>query len=508
METKVIDKNLFDIIKSTVNKMADLIRPTFGPASNKVIIDRPTHAMVVDDGVQIARDLQLPDPIENAIVKVIRETAIKTNERVGDGTTGAILILQALINEVARRSKVNGREIEIELKKELEEVKKQLLDSVVKIESKEDLKKVAMVSFDNEKVAEIISDLYFKYGRDATITVEKSQTMEIESKESGGIKIDSGYISPYMITNPQRMEAEIAKPYILITDHRLMEFNDILPIMEKLIEEKKRSLVIIAEHMEGSALSTAIINKIQGKFVTIAINAPKDPVMLADIAMVTGAKLFSQDKGDKLPTKIEEVNLDDLGRASKFICRQNESIIVKPEGDKVLVAHEISQLELAVKNETVPAKKEALQLRLSRLTNKIAVIKAGAFTDNEQIALKYKIEDAINSTKCAYKNGVVPGAGMALGLVNTSSSLLNNALKYPYRQLYENMDVNAPDIQPANEEIEVTNLVTGEKGNFMDVGVADPVDTLIAGVESAVSIASLLLTSSGIICEYQEKNGK
>ena len=509
-KTKIIsNKEIFGVIQSAVNRMVDFIKDTFGPASNKVIIDRPTHCMIVDDGVQIGRDFQLPLPEENAIVKIIREVSGKTNDRVGDGTTGALIILQAIINEVARKRKIDGRKIEIELKKGLEEAKKQLLSSVAKIKTKEELKKTALISYDNEEIAEIVANLYFKHGKDVVITVEKSPAMKTESVESEGLKIDRGYISPYMVTNPQRMEAEIEKPYILITDLRLTEFGDILPIMERLVKENKRDLVIIAENIEGSALATIVINKIKGEFNVVAINAPssgKDrTVFLNDIALMTGAKMFSSEKGDKLPKTIEEVNLDDLGKAAKFICKQNESIIMGPKGQKADIAYNISALKQSIENEKNENSKEQMKLRLARFTNKIAVIKVGAMTENERTALKYKTEDAVNSVRAAYKNGVVAGAGLSLARIKTSSELLNEALKYPYRQLCENMGM---DVAPLGKDGEALNVVTGKRGNYMEVGVMDPVDILIAGVESAISIASLLLTSSGMIVEYPKEHGE
>ena len=496
-EIAVVQKDTFKTIHTAVNKLVEFVKPTFGPAGNKVIISKSTHKGVFDDGVQIARDFELQDPTENAIINIIRETAIKTNDRVGDGTTGSLLMLQAIINKVAEMKEFDGRKIELELLQGLKEVKEQLLKSAKPIKTKEELKKVALISFDNEKIAEMIAELYFKLGKDGIITIDKSQTMEVESEMSEGVKLPRGYISPYMITNAERMEAVIEKPYILITDYRLTEINDILPIMNKMAAENKRELVVICDNMEQGALATAIVNKVQNKFYVLAINAPQGDnrkILLEDLAILTGAKVFSESKGDKL----EMAEIKDLGRAERIVCKREESIFIKPKGVKTEVSSAVLSLKMAIGSEKNEKARGELQKRLAMFTNTLAVIKVGALTENEQKALKYKVEDAVNAVKAAYVNGVVCGAGVALAECKTSSELLNEALQYPARQVRE----NSGKVFPSVKEGDVWNLATEKTGNFMDVGVIDPVDVLIAGVESAVSIAALLLTSSGIIVEY------
>jgi len=504
-------EEVFQIIRSAVDKLVDTIRPTFGPASNKVIIDKIPYRMAVDDGVQIARDFELNDPCENAVVKIIRETAIRTNDRVGDGTTGALIMLQAIINEVSRKSKWSGRKIELELKRGLEDVKKHLQKEAVQINSKEDLKKVALISFDDAEIAEMIADLYHKLGKDGVITIDKSPTMDTTVETSDGIKLNTGYISPYMVTNPQRMETEIDKPHILITDYRLTEANDILPLMNKMAKEGKGNLVVIAENVEHHALSTMVINlphvmnpqtNQPGKFMSVAVPVPKNiddrKVFLEDLALMTGAKMFTESKGDKL----ENAEISDLGKAKKFICRREESIIVSPSGEKGAVATAISSLRVALDSEKDPKKKETLLKRLGLFTNTLAVIKVGAPTENEQKALKYKVEDTIHAVQSAYRHGVVCGAGIGLSRIKTKSPILNEALQYPSRQLRENMGM---EDEIELKDGEAINVVTGKKGPFMQVGVADPADVLLAGVESAVSIASILLTSTGMIVEKHKE---
>jgi chaperonin GroEL len=495
MRFNVIGKGSFDIIKSAVNKTVDLIKPTFGPASNKVIISKITHGFVVDDGVQIARDLEFDDPVENAIMKVVRETAIKTNDRVGDGTTGALIMLQAIINEVSGLSKIDGRKIEKELKAGFDECKSQLLKMSKPVKTIDDLTKVAMVSFDDEKIAKLIAKAWYELGIDGVLTVDKSGTMETTVDMTDGVKLARGYISPYMINNPQRMECVIEKPYILFTDYRLTEAADVIGIMDQLLKRKILSLVIIADGVEGNALATLIVNKMQGKFDTVAVTKPPaDSEMLEDLAFMTGGKVFSDKKGDKL----ENATVENLGRATRFIARRDESFIVGPRGNKEAIKGAIKDLTTAMEAEKDESSKKKIQRRLGRFTNKVGVVKVGAPTENEVNALKYKIEDSVNATLSAYKSGVVCGGGMALAGLMTSSEILNAALKEPFKQLKINVGLDSH--RPLLKD-EAVNVVTGEIGNYVKVGVMDPVEVLIAQIESAVSIASLLVTTSGMIIE-------
>lgn len=495
------EKEVFDIIKTAVNKTVGLIKHTYGPASNKVIISKVTHKMVVDDGVQIARDLEFSDNAENAVLSVIRETAIRTNDRVGDGTTSSLIMLEAIIDEVAKMSRRDGRKIEKELKKGFTEAKAQLLAMSQPIKTKEELEKVARISFDDEKVSKIIADTWFKIGKDGVVTVDKSGTMETVAEITDGITIDRGFISPYMVTNPSRMEGLIEKPYILITDYRMTEAQDILPIMNLLAAKGIMNLVVIADNIEGAALSTIIVNKLEGKFNAIAINTPKSDnqsVALEDLAIMVGAKVFSQHKGDKL----ELATINELGRATRFISHRDSSVIIGPKGKKEDIKKAVEELQAAIQDEKNETQKQDLQKRLARFGNKVAVIKVGAATENEERSLRYKVEDAVNAVRSAFRGGVVCGGGLSLSRINTSSPILNNALKYPYKQLCENVGV--PMETELNDD-EAVNVVTGKAGKYMTVGVIDPVEVLIAGVESAVSIASLLITTTGMIVEAPKK---
>lgn len=502
MSIKLIQpKETFDVIKSAVDKAVNLIKPTYGPASNKVIISKVLNKMVVDDGVQIARDLELEDPVENAVLNVVREVAVRTNDRVGDGTTGSLIMLQAIINEVAKKNRFDGHKVEQELKKGLAVAKEQLLKMARPIKTKDELLKVARIAFDNAEIAEIIADTWYKLGKDGIVTVDRSNTMQNFAEVTEGITLDRGFISPYMITNPNRMEGVIERPHILLTDYRLTETGDILPIMNKLADKQILNLVVICDNLENSAMATMIVNKIQGKFNLIAINVPSGGAkneVLEDIGLMIGAKVFSEKKGDKL----ELAEIADLGRAERFISHRTESVIIGPKGNKTELSEAVKELKAALLMAAAPIEKKQYERRLAKFTNKVAVIKIGAPTENEERALRYKVEDAVNAVQAAYKGGIVSGGGLALSALKTPSPILNAALQVPFEQLKENIGLedHAP-LKPG----EAINVVTGKIGKFMDVGVVDPVDVLIAGVESAVSIASLLLTTSGMIVEPPQK---
>lgn len=497
MNLKLVHKNTLEITKSAIDTAVNLIKPTFGPSSNKVMISKQLYKMTVDDGVQIARDIELQDPLENAVWHEAKHTAIRTNDRVGDGTTGALIILQAIIHEATKSLRVDGRKIEKELKKGLEEAKKQLLAMTHSIKTLADLEKVARISFDDEKISKIIAKAWNTLGKDGVLTVDRSGTMETFADLTSGIKIERGFISPLMVTN-EKGDGVIEKPRILITDYRLTETNDVLGIMSLLATKKMNTLVIICDNIEQHALATVNVNIYQGKFMAICINAPfqgaERTEFLQDLATMTGAKFFSQEKGDKL----DLATIEDLGRADRFIAHKDSSVIIGPRGKKEEINKMMASLNASINSSENENEKQKNQNRLARVTGKIGVIKVGASTSGEEKALQFKVDDSIHAVLSAYKGGVVAGGGIALSSIETSSPILNAALKMPFKQLKENVGLETHRSLGKEEAI---NVVTGEIGNFAKVGVMDPVEVLIAGIESAVSIASLLLTTSGMIVE-------
>ena len=509
-DISIITRDPFEVIKRAVSKAVELVAPTYGPSGNKVIISKITHGAVVDDGVQIMRDLELSDPNENAVLKIIREAAIKTNDRAGDGTTGSIIVLGTIVDEAAKTTRRDGHKIERELKKGMVEAVEQLRAQARPIKTLDELKKVALISFDDKEVSEIIAETWHKVGRDGSVTLDTSPGMRTTAELSEGITFTSGYIHPAMVNSPERMEALLEKVHILITDYRITEGADIMPIMNKLAAAQKGRLVIIADNVEQSALATLIVNqphvfnqqtKTQGSFPNVAIVAPSGDNRLSrleDIALLTGGRVFSQTKGDKL----QDATIEDLGQAERFVAKAGSAVIIGAKGKKETIRKAVADLSAAIVTASSQKEKEALEKRLAFFTNKVAVIKVGAPTDNEYKALRYKVEDAVNSVKAAYRGGVVCGAGLALARIETSSLILNEALQAPHKRLMDNM---GQDVISDLKEGEALNVVSGARGKYMEVGVADPVDVLIAAVESAVSIACLLVTTSGIICEKPQK---
>lgn len=454
----IIQDKTQETILSAVSKLVTLVAPTFGPAGNKVIIGKGLGVSVLDDGVQIAKDLELEDEAENYVLKLIREVAVKTNERVGDGTTGSLIMLQAILKE-AKDSNLTPRQIVKDLATGLVEAVEQIKSKSKDIKTKEDLEKVARISYDNEEVSKLLAGIIFEIGEDGLIDVQPSQTTTIESEIVKGFKIRQGYVSPYMANEGDKCVIEDA--VVLVTDKAFFNNQEIVPVMEAVLKSGKSNLVVFCKDFSGEALSTAIINKLKGSFKCLAIELQGS--QLDDIALLTGAK------HTLLEGKIE---LTDLGSAKRIVSKPEDTVIIDGNGDKEVIALRIAELK----------KDEGNARQIANLTNSVAVIKVGAKTESEAKALLFKVEDASNAVKVAFKGGVVPGAGTTHASLNTSSEILNKALKYPQAQLEENLGM----------------LLMTEK-------VIDPTEVVIAGIESAVSIASLLLTTTGIINDVKTK---
>lgn len=495
-KVNLIDRDTQEIVMSAVNKAANHVKPTYGPANNKVIINKSTHRIAVDDGVQIMRDLVFNDPNENAVLNLIRETAIRTNDRAGDGTTGSMIMLQSIMKAAFERKNIMSHLIVKELEQGVKEAAEMLQASALEVKTKEQLSKVARISFNDPVIADLLADTWFKMGKNGIVTVDRASDMKTKAVLTSGITLDRGYVNQYMITNPQSQEAVIEKPYILLTDYRLTEANDVIPVMNKLLAKNIHNLVVICDTIETGALATAVINKMQGKFNLVAINMPSGDkqTLLEDLAIAIGATVFSEKKG----SRVENAEIADLGRAERFIASSKDSIIVGPKGKKDLIQKTIADLSASINMEGDEQVKKNLEKRIATFSGKVAVIKVGAKTDNEENTLRYKVEDAVNSVQVAFKGGVVCGSGLALARLTTSSEILNEALKEPFKQLKFNMGITSHQDLKKDEAL---NVVTGKVGKFMDVGVVDPVQVLIAGIESAVSIASILLTSKGMIVE-------
>lgn len=497
---KIKKKDVFSIGHSAVKNAVELVKPTYGPAANKVLISKRTHHGFFDDGVQIARDLELEDPFEQAFWREAKSVAISTNDRAGDGTTGSLIMLESILDAIAARPTIVGYKIERELKKALEEAVKQLTGQAVQITTREQLRKVARISFNHEIISKLIADTWFKIGKDGEFTIDRSGTMETFVEMTDGITLQRGYVSPYMVTNPQRMEAVMEKPYILLTDYRLTEAADVIEIMNKMAAKNLFNLVIVCDNIEASALATVLINRQQGKFNVIAVTIPpveNKSAYLEDLAILTGAKVFSEKKGSKL----DLVQITDLGRARRFIANYKKSIIVRPGGVKATINKVIADLAAVAKSKADDKTKKEAEKRHAFFTGRVAVINVGAVTEQEEKELRYKVEDAVHATQAAFKGGVVSGAGLALSNIKTSSAILNDALQAPFKQLKLNMGIEQHRALKPGEAI---NAITGKIGAFMSIGVVDPVDVLTAALESAVSIAALIVTTPGMIVEIPD----
>lgn len=446
-----------EIVRGAVNKLVDFVKPTYGPKGRKVIIANGVTTLVLDDGASIAREFHLDDPTEESIISLVKETASKTNQRVGDGTTGSLILLQAIMENIG---------VETNLRPALAEACEMLRSKAQKVESLEALTDVARMAYNNNEVATMIGELVHKLGSEAVITLEESPSLTIQSDVITGLQLDSGYVSPYMITT-EDWEAVWEKSAVLVTERKILGGVDLIPLIERLQKQQQTQLVIFGEDFMGDTVQTLVNNKLKGGFKILAVKAPgygeRKREFLYDIAACVGGEVLVAGDYDKAV----------LGFADKVIAGKDSTTILA-SGD---VAKRVSQLQAQLEKDPDGYDKEMLQKRIARLGDGIGIIKVGASTSSEMKAIKYKIEDAINATKVAARSGVVRGAGLELAELVTSSDVLNTALKAPRKALW---------------------------GNGVLSETFDPVEVLIASLESAVSIAMLLVESSGVISEYDK----
>lgn len=469
---KIVTEESFQIVLNTVNKLVNLVKPTFGPSENKIIIGKGYLTKVLDDSVQVVRDLQFDNEVENRILNVIREVPESTSKKVLDGTTGSLLELQAIMKQISQSSK-QTRYITRELKQGLKEAIQQLRSKAKQIQTVEELEMVARTSYNDEKVAKLIADTVFKVGKDGLINVEKSDGFDVECSMRDGYEVKKGYISPALV-NTNKDEVVIEKPYILVTDATISTNKQIVPLLNQIIKVDG-TLAIFAKNIEGQALSTLVLNKLNGKVKSVAVNTTD----YDDIALVTGATMYNAERGS-----LSDIKLEHLGRAEKIVSTEESTLIVGGTPNEQLA----SVLETATEE------------RKAKLTNSVALIRVGANTDSEAEAIKAKVENAVNSTKQAYKGGYVKGGATSLLEIETSSEILNNALKVPHRVLVENM-LELNYIQKILHRY-------GLKKYEVDIpdNVIDSVNVLIAGMESAVSTACLLCTVRGLVIEENGNN--
>ncbi|NTV44680.1 MAG: chaperonin GroEL [Candidatus Yonathbacteria bacterium] len=518
-----------EAILAGVNKASDAVKITLGPRGRNVILEKSYGApMITNDGVSIAKEISLSDKFENMGAEIVKEVATKTNDIAGDGTTTAVVLTQAMISEGMKRVAmgVNAMGVRLGIEAAADAAVDALKKSAKPIKTKAEIKQVATISAESEEIGEIIAETIEKVGKDGVVTVEESQSFGIESDVVEGMQFDKGYVSMYMVTNAERMEAEYNDAQILITDKKISSIQEILPFLEKLAATGRKELVIIAEDVDGEALATLVLNKLRGAFSVLAVKAPgygdRKKEMLEDIAIVTGGQVVTEEKGLKLDT----AELSVLGKASKVIARKDTTTIVGGKGKKVTIDARVTQLRKML--ETVNSKydKEKLAERVAKLAGGVAIIRVGATTETEMKYLKLKIEDAVNATKAAIEEGIVPGGGSAL--VRAAATVAANrpkshgksfehefsvgvdivlkALEAPIRQLAQNAGSDDSAIIIAAIKENKTSGGYDARADKMvpdmfAAGIVDPVKVTRSGVERAASAAAILLTTEVAIAE-------
>ena len=511
-------------IISGVNQLADAVRITLGPKGRNVVIDKKYGSpLITNDGVTIAKEVDLADPFENMGAQLVKEVATKTNDVAGDGTTTATVLAAAMIAEGFRNITAGANPMQ--LKKGIDKAVTKIVAELerVKVEignSKEKVAQVATISAQDEEVGNLIADVLDEVGHDGVITVEESQTMGLESEVVKGMHFDNGYISPYMVTDPQRMEAVYKDVKILITDKKVSSVQEILPIIEKLVQAGQKELIIIAEDTDGEALATFVLNKLRGIFSVLAVKAPaygdRRKEMLKDIAALTGGTLITEDLG----LKLENAELSDLGEAHKVISTSEKTVIVEGKGKQSDIDARIGEIKVIMANSSSDFDKDKLAERMAKLAGGIGVIKVGAATETELKEKKLRIEDAISATKAAVSEGIVPGGGVALlhavsvldGVKGTPDemtgvNIVRKALESPLRQIAENAGKDGAVIVQKVMEQKVGTGYDAAKDEYVDMidaGIIDPKMVTRSAIQNAGSIAGIFLTTEGAITDIPD----
>lgn len=512
-------------LKKGIDKLAKAVRMTLGPRGRAAVIDKGYGApQVTFDGVTVAKEIELPGKYENLGAEFIKQAAEKTNDAVGDGTTTAVVLAHAMIEEgekAINEKGLNVIQLGEELKKGSETIIKILESQRELINDNKKIQEVATLAAKNSEIGELIAKVMQKVGRDGVVTIEDSNTISNTWELVEGMQFDHGYISPYMITNSEKMEAIIENPYILITEQKISAIADLLPLLEKIVKSGKKELVIIADDIEGEALTTLVVNKLRGTFNSLAIKAPgfgdKKKEMLADIAVMTGANLISEELGRKLAS----ADISDLGQAHRIIATKETTTIVNGKGDKKEIEKRINQIKIQLQKTEQEFDKDRLQERLGKLSGGVAIIKIGAPTESAQKELKQRVEDAVAATKAAMEEGIVPGGGM--GLFNIVykgyempadvKKILDRALEAPLKAIIENSGEESDKIiselrkRPKNEkELWVGfNAVTNKIEDLKIAGIIDPLKVTKTAFINAVSVASNYLTIGVAIAELPEQ---
>jgi chaperonin GroEL len=522
-KTLQFDDSARKSLERGVNKLADAVKVTLGPRGRNVVIDKKWGApTITNDGVTIAREIELEDPYENLGAQLAKEVATKTNDVAGDGTTTATVLAQAMVREGLRNVASGASPVLLNrgISKAVDAVSAKLLEMAREVDGKDDIAKVAAISAQDPAVGELIAEAFDRVGKDGVITVEEANTMGLELEFTEGMQFDKGYISPYMVTDPERMEAVLEDAYVLVNQGKISAVSDLLPLLEQVAKAGK-PLLIIAEDVDGEALSTLVVNKIRGLFVSVAVKAPgfgdRRKAMLEDIAVLSGATVVAPEVG----LKLDQVGLEVLGNARRVVVTKDDTTVVDGSGDKALVDGRVAQIRAEIENTDSDWDREKLQERLAKLAGGVCVIGVGAATEVELKERKHRIEDAVSATRAAIEEGIVQGGGSALvhavavlddllGLTGdeaTGVKIVRRAADEPLRWIAENAGEEGYVVVNHVREGKTGgfNGATGEYGDLVAQGVLDPVKVTRSALVNAASIASMVLTTDTLVVEKKEE---
>ena len=509
-----------------VNKLADTVKVTLGPKGRNVVLDKSFGApLITNDGVTIAKDIELEDKFENMGARLVKEVSEKTNDVAGDGTTTATVLAQSMIKEGVKNVAAGAdpmamkRGIDKAVKSAVEELKK----ISVPVSGKEDIARVASISANNDEVGELIAEAMEKVSKDGVITIEESKTSNTELNVVEGMQFDKGYVSPYMVTDTEKMEAVVDNPYILITDKKISNIQEILPLLENLMQQSGK-LVIICDDIEGEALSTLVLNKLRGVLNVVAVKAPgfgdKRKAMLQDIAILTGGEVITSDLG----LELKDTQIEQLGRARQIKVQKENTIIVDGSGDKQQIADRVGQIKAQINETKSEYDKEGLQERLAKMAGGVAVIEVGAATETEMKDKKLRIEDALSATKAAVEEGIVAGGGTALinvapavekivneltGGEKLGATIVLKALEEPVKQIARNAGLEPAVIVDNVKKSEIGVGFDASKEEYVDMkrsGIVDPTKVTRSALQNAASIASMVITTESLVADMPEKD--
>jgi chaperonin GroEL len=507
-----------------VNILADAVKVTLGPKGRYVVLDKKFGApTITNDGVTIAREIEVEDVFENQGAQLVREVATSTNDVAGDGTTTATVLAQAIVKDGLRNVAAGANPMAIKrgIERSVDAVVENLKSQSKEISGKEDIARVATVSSRDREIGEVLSDAIEKVGKDGVVNVEEGQTFGLELEFTEGMQFDKGYLSPYMVTDPERMEAVLDEPYILVANQKIGAVKDLLPVLEQVIQAGK-PLLIVAEDVEGESLATIVVNKLRGTFTAVAVKAPgfgdRRKRMLEDIAILTGAEVITEEMG----LKLENTKLTQLGHARRVVVDKDTTTIIDGAGDPDAIKARIKQLKAEIENTDSDFDREKLQERLAKLAGGVAVVKVGAATETEMKEKKHRVEDALQAARAALEEGVVPGGGVALlnavdaiklddmeGDERTGGTIVARALEEPVRQLAYNAGLEGSivvDKVRNGPKGHGLNVETGEYEDLIKTGITDPTMVVRSALQNAASIGKNILTTEAIVAEAPEKN--